>query len=481
MKEHRRLIFARACGLIACAALCAAPAVAAQSPHDTLARFVGRSAQPVHDPDELAALAAQRAVGYAGITLRPDGVLEASFTQRSELFGADGRAVDWSRSDSPAGRLARQLGAQRLRRVAFDAIQLADWKRSARALLGFRPVHWIDIDEGTNRLAIGIEDRAPVAQETALHGHLRSIGVPDSAISIVREATAEPYQQIGESLQFQIPPLAAGAKLLLYLGDAEQAGGKCTLAAAVLRDGVAGFLTASHCSATMFAADPPQANQRVVGPTNTRIEVGHEAVDPAALPEACAWRGTGAPPTLPPWPTKAAQCRFADASFVATRPGAVAVGRLLRAARVPLGSPSSPVADAVDRFVGTESFPVLGSAVAKVGMKTGAAHGRVSRTCVDTLVTQQGQATGKVLLCQWKALLYARHGDSGAPVFVPAQPRWASGLALSARQHLLAGVLSFGPAVEPETEAAAQAMEIGFSPWGSIAFELGGQWQVTTP
>lgn len=451
----------------------AVTAAAAQGSHDGVARFVGRAAEQARDPDELAALAAQRANGYAGVHVRSDGQIEVLFTPRSELFGAGGRASDWLGQPTAPAQLARALGARHLRQVEFDAIELLAWKRRARPLLEFRPVHWIDIDEAANRLVVGIEVQAPAHQEAEVRRQLRAAGIPARAIDVVREAPAVTYQQVGESLQFQVPPLAGGAKLVLFEGETEQSQSKCTITAAVRRDGKAGYLTASHCSAVMFGLDAPGSNYRVKSPSGDWVSAGGEVIDPAPRAGGCPWRIAAVPAVLARWTGARATCRFSDAGFAtASAPADVALGQLLHAPRVPVGSPEAPVADAVAELAGTESFALQGARVEKVGMKTGTTQGRVTRTCVDTRVTHQNEQTDKVLLCQWKARLYARKGDSGAPVVV-----WER----LANRFLLAGVLSTGPSDEPATEAEAQMMEIGFSPWGSVAWELGGQWDVAAP
>ena len=175
------------------------------------------------------------------------------------------------------------------------------------------------------------------------------------------------------------------------------------------------------------------------------------------------------------------RCRFADASFVAVAElRAIALGKLLVTAPFVFSTPpEAPVASATHEWAGTLAFPVLGSAVAKTGMRTGTSHGSVTRTCVDIRLTSGAIATNNIALCQWQARLFAWHGDSGAPIFAPL-PRSAAGPLVDARRKVLAGVLSTGP-VDDAPKAKAQRVEVTFSPWGSIAAELGGQWTLMPP
>lgn len=437
---------------------------AAEFPLDVLSRAAGvRSAEFV-DTDVLAALVAQRVPGYAGMLRREDGRIEVLLTEYSGLFAAGKADPGWQRSPAAAARLAQDLGASNLRRVEHDAASLLRWKGYARTAWQTGVMHGLDIDEASNRIVVLVDPRSSDTDRQALHQALMREGIPPQALALVPAPRQGAYQQVGVSLGFQVPPLAAGAKFRVQPAPQAAALGACTIGAALQRNGVAGFLVASHCTAAAFAPDPDSARFFVTSAAGERIMFGSEGGDPPA------WKCVGLGLQV-----QSALCRWADASFVAADKAAfAALGRILMAPRDAPDDPSGvafATASGSVPVTGTADWLPVGSSVSKTGIITGTSKGLVTRTCVDFLI--EGTSPPRVLLCQSQAQLYAKHGDSGSPIFLGPTP--------SSPGATLAGLLVGGPSVEPSTEGEASSMVITFSPWRGVAADLGGNLRVAAP
>jgi hypothetical protein len=207
------------------------------------------------------------------------------------------------------------------------------------------------------------------------------------------------------------PPEVQGHDLLSSIRPPEggvEIGGPtgCTLGFAGHLDGSWGFITNSHCTAQRGSV----TGATFVSPSGGS-PIGQETADPAY--NACF--------------LGAFSCRFSDAAFVAYNSGTSAVNEVAHtqgwaapnsgsgSLDINHGSPSLPI-------VGTESHPVGGEMLDKVGKKTGWTYGFVNRTCVMLGPTRNGnpvQVNGNraLMRCQNRATYTSNSGDSGSPVF----------------------------------------------------------------
>ena len=237
-------------------------------------------------------------------------------------------------------------------------------------------VVYTDADETRGRFVVGVVDRdvEPLARARA-----RAAGVPFQLVDIVE---TQPIVQV-TTLQDKVRPVVGGLQIRFsqYL---------CSLSFNAVRNGVSGFVTASHCSDIQGAADGTQYYQPLNQMTNEHI--GQEIADPGFF--RCA-RGR--------------KCRYSDANFSQADAGVVTLGGIAKTT-----GPNNGSLDIGGQFTITgEESGVAEQTVNKVGRTTGWTQGKVTNTCVNTGVS----GTNIVLLCQNFVDAGVGAGDSGSPVF----------------------------------------------------------------
>ena len=238
-------------------------------------------------------------------------------------------------------------------------------------------VVYTDADETRGRFVVGVVDRDV---EPLVHARARALGVPFQLVDVVE---TQPIVQV-TTLRNQVRPAVGGLQIRFsqYL---------CSLSFNAVRNGVSGFVTASHCSDIQGAADGTQYYQPLNQVTNEHI--GQEIADPGFF--RCA-RGR--------------KCRYSDANFSA---GDSAVNFTLGGIAKTTG-PNNGSLDIGGQFTITgEESGVAEQTVNKVGRTTGWTQGKVTNTCVNTGVS----GTNIVLLCQNFVDAGVGAGDSGSPVF----------------------------------------------------------------
>lgn len=278
-----------------------------------------------------------------------------------------------------------------IQKADYSFAQLKNWNDALRPVLNLPGVTFLDIQERTNRLAVGFEDPSNIG--TALSDLLSELGIPSEAVEIRQS------DRFVNMLRDRKRPLHGGTKIQYQTGIAGLGTGTCTMGFVATREQgpTNGFVTNSHCSRTEGAVDNGrywQANR----PLLSTDQVGTETVDPAYTVIA------GCPPGSPP-----NRCRRSDSNFV---------GGFTAGARGALPRP----AEGSFNWDGTSTFRIAevglgieGMPVTKVGQTTGRTTGTLDQTCVDL-----PKAGGLFLLCQNIATGAAGSvagGDSGSPVF----------------------------------------------------------------
>jgi hypothetical protein len=271
--------------------------------------------------------------------------------------------------------------------------QLKGWyDRMTFDVLGVPGVIFTDIDEGTNRLRIGVEKQAG---QGMIEAKLAKLGIPHEAV-IIEET--EPIQLATATLSSRIRPLEGGLEIRFLRNGTTFI---CTLGFGAIRSGVRGFVTNSHCSATRGAPDGTIYHQAAILADNSN-RVGSETVDPPYLPG-------GACPV-------ARVCRYSDSAFVRVPypSGPTTLSTVGYIART-TGLGSTVIDDARPRFrIASESSSVLlGMLLSKIGRTTGWSQGVVTGTCVNANVS----GTIFTMLCQGVVYAPSAAGDSGSPVF----------------------------------------------------------------
>lgn len=363
----------------------------------TNAQNVGEFQDEFVTSDDLFAEVARRVPGFGGFFLDQEGTRfniylleprteDAAIEAIGEVYGANyfqDNGLKYPPDD------IRVLIGQ------YDYQELLEWNIRTRDLLSLPGISLKGIDEGRNRLLIGLE-REGARQR--IQDALKQLGVPDEAVII--EVT-DPVRQLNHTLTSSPPVRPTVGGLQIDDGD----GAACSLGFNVIREatGRAGFVTNSHCTVEEAGGSDgrPIYQLDTVPPTN---RLGVETVDPPYFDTTVVSR-------CPAFDL----CRWSDAAFILydeeiTR----SQGHI---ARVPLGS-IGVISHAQQSFrISAESMgPMMGITLYKIGQSTGHTQGIVEQTCMD----MPAAAPGVTLLCQASvrgAGLVVALGDSGAPVF----------------------------------------------------------------
>jgi len=244
-------------------------------------------------------------------------------------------------------------------------------------------VVFVDLDEASNRVLVGVERGASHANITSLAARL---GVPAEAI-VTRDV--DPIQYAA-TLQDQVRPVVAGVQI--HFGNF-----LCSIGFNAVSGGQNSFVTASHCTNTQGGVEGTQYFQSLSSQPNSFI--GTEVADPVYVRGR---KGTACP--------KSRRCRFSDASRAAYAAGVpFTLGGIAQTS-----GPNNGSLTITGTFnVTSEGDAVVGDIVNKVGRTTGWTQGVVTNTCVNTGVS----GSNIVQLCQTFVSAGVGGGDSGSDVF----------------------------------------------------------------
>jgi hypothetical protein len=267
---------------------------------------------------------------------------------------------------------------------AQSAQALEAQHRRLLPLFELGPVVFTDADEANGRLVVGVRDRGA---EGLVRAQLARLGLTSESVDVVETEAIERVV----SLRDRVRPVTAGLQIRFDQFV-------CSLGFSAARGGVAGFVTAAHCSSTQGDADNTQYYQ----PLNQVPDefIGMEVADPAFF------RNTNGCP-------RGRKCRYSDSNFSA---GAIGVPFTLGGIARTSG-PNNGSLDIVGGFaISGEGSASVGETANKIGRTSGWTNGIVTRTCVNTGVS----GSNIVLLCQGfveNSVPIVQGGDSGSPVF----------------------------------------------------------------
>lgn len=388
--------------------------------------------------DELFEGVDQSAPGFGGMFYDEQGRLNVYLQDPAQAEAAEAAiAASFGADRIPEGGINVLVGE-------YSSSQLNDWhNRMSLDVLAMPGVVFTDVDEGVNRLRVGVEDLALVS---AVEERLAALDVPRAAVEIeqaepIMAATGPTATPIAgnKTLRDKIRPLIGG----LELDD-----GNCTLGFIAKLGNQTGFVTNSHCTLKMGVVDGGVFSQ-----SKPADKVGVEAKDPPFFDCLPSSKGTATPtPPAPPTPLPAPQlCRHSDSAFVHLNPG-VQAGLGFIAKTNAINSLNINIAKSVYRIVEIKQ-PVVGDKVNKVGRTSGTSQGAVSAVCQNLKV---GYEEGpKVILCSDQVAASAGGGDSGSPVFAVIG---------SGNDVRLYGILHSGP---PDDKS------FNFSNMGQVQRDLG--------
>lgn len=278
-----------------------------------------------------------------------------------------------------------------------------------------------DVDEAGNRVHIGVTNATTASRVRAV---LAGLGIPAGAATV---DIVKPIRQVA-TLRGAVRPVVAGVQINFP-------GFLCTLGFNATRSGVAGFVTASHCTNTQGGVESTPYWQPAQ--TTKPTQIATETVDPAYKS------------TLSGCPS-GRRCRRSDASFAKYINGtSKTLGSIARTSSTSSTNLTISGHWAVTGNATSSSFTV-GSTVNKVGRTTGWSKGKVVATCVTVNV----DGSNVTQLCQTVVNAKVGAGDSGSDVFSVT----------SGSNVKLDGVLWGG---------SSDGTQFVFSPFANITGELG--------
>jgi hypothetical protein len=245
-------------------------------------------------------------------------------------------------------------------------------------------VVFTDADESSGRFVVGVLDRGV---EGLVRARLATLGVPSQIVDVVETEAIVPVA----TLRDKVRPVEGGLQIRFtnYL---------CSLGFVAVRDGVTGYVTASHCSTTQGSVDSTKYYQ----PLNQNADefIGTEIADPSFFRNGDCPRGR--------------KCRYSDANFSQGAGNASSFGLGLIAKTDGVNTGSLQIGGTFG--IAGEGAAFSGQTANKVGRTTGWTQGMVTNSCADTGVS----GTNIVLLCQTFVEgngTIVGSGDSGSPVF----------------------------------------------------------------
>lgn len=255
-------------------------------------------------------------------------------------------------------------------------------------------VVFTDADETRGRLVVGVLNRG---LEQSVRTRLSALGIPSQSVDVVVSEPIVPVSAL--TLRDRIRPSSGG----VYGGSQIRFSNYlCSVGFSAVRNGVQGFVTASHCSTRQGAVDSTQYYQ----PLNQVAAdlVGTEIADPVYSKDIA-----GCP--------AGRKCRWSDANFSSGAAGA-GFTRGLIAKTDGVNTGSLALASSNWEFqISAEGSATQNVTLAnKVGRTTGWTRGTVTTTCANTGVW----GSNIVLLCQdfvEANVIIVDSGDSGSPVF----------------------------------------------------------------
>lgn len=329
--------------------------------------------------DERFAQMAQNVPGFGGMFLDEHGKVNIYLTDQTRVAAAQAEIISVFGNSVPQGDV-------RVLQGDYDYVQLKHWGDRMLALFDIPGVILTDIDETKNRLTVGVDDLG-IADQVAQA--LARLGIPSLAVNIVKTEPIVPLT----TLQDRVRPILAGLQINFP-------GFLCTLGFNAVRQGVNGFVTASHCTTTQGGVESTLYWQPLqsVDP----VQIGTETVDPLYLSSTC------------PSGLRGKLCRYSDSSFAAysSDPSVTyTLGSIEKTDSVNTGSLT--IAGSFRVTAKAASNALVGDTLNKVGRTTGWSQGQVVASCANVGV----QGSRIVQLCQDEVSATVGAGDSGSDVF----------------------------------------------------------------
>ena len=307
------------------------------------------------------------------------------------FFDAQGRPTVYLKHPAERANAERALAgylrghgvassALQVRRGDYDWNQLERWFAAASTeVLGLAGAVFVDADEASNRVRIGVERGA----EGMARAAVARLGIPADAVIV---AETEPIR-LAATLRDRVRPAVGGLQINFpgYL---------CTLGFNATAGTQSSFITNSHCTSTQGGVENTPYWQPLE--SVDAVSIGTEVSDPQYF------RRNGCP--------SGRRCRYSDAARVRYASGIdFSLGTIAKTT----GPNNNSITINGSFSISGEGAAAVGQQVSKVGRTTGWTQGQVTNTCVNTGV----QGSNIVQLCQTFVTAGVGSGDSGSPVF----------------------------------------------------------------
>jgi hypothetical protein len=290
-----------------------------------------------------------------------------------------------------------------VRQGAYDFRQLRAWSRIAERLLdATSSAVYLDVDESSNRIEVGVSDAPTAAQ---ISESLAGSGVPDAAMKVVVTGPDRTVTDITD----RVRPVPAG----VLITSARY----CTLGFSANYWGTPGFVTASHCTLKFASLTSADNWANWLHPTGY---LGREVADPSP------WQSTTDCQSFLLFGGGVnGKCRYSDAAVIDYRyvtGDSVDFGYIVRTMNPGSGvgivgsktiNPSNQHIELIGKYY---SIPT-GIYVDRVGQISGWMFHNISHSC-QTRFLHPGSSDVDVevkLWCQYATGGGANPGDSGGP------------------------------------------------------------------
>ncbi len=372
------------------------------SPSRTLSSGEGAFEEGERDLAEIVA----EVPSFGGFFANEDGSISV-WVRDEEHHEAAKRAI---RARVANQRIFTSFGSGPVRIVvlkgAYSVHELAAWR--AKLLTARREVPWrmLDLDEGRNRVSVGLASNTIDRDRAALLAFASVHGIPHEALLTVRTELPAESRTIAER-SVTVPNLGIYADTLVgglryhYWNQDTSVYSACTIGFPVtFSAGGSGFISAGHCSSFKWLTDGIGS---VVGqPGLGSGAIGFELLDP----------GGGNCPLLWFWCDR---YRYSDANLYSVTGRPVRLAHLARpSTRNSIWSigDTTLASAATIPIVGQSSSIVQGSTMDKIGATGGWIYGTIHSTCAAYVTT------GSLLVrCADAIGAQNQGGDSGGPVF----------------------------------------------------------------
>src|SRR6266852_6115824 len=325
------------------------------------------------------------------------GILKVHLQNLSEAEAARPHILKFLRDNYPSKdkeSASPKLEFERAK-TEFTWFDIYHFKEALRDVLTIHDTVYLDADEscGCVTVAISSEQARPLVEN-----FIKLTEVPAHAVRVQLTAPVSPWQD----LTGQFRPMVGGIQIKNDAGFFSilglRIGGTCTMTIVGTRFGIAGIITASHCTRVQGGVEATSFYQN--GKNLFGVDyVAHESADPVWVPG------------IPGCPT-GSLCRSSDSAFAVVdignqnaaldaiaRPNTLCLSPATPATSSPC-SLNLPSLTSMLTVTATAGPPLMGTVVTKVGRSTGWTGGPVTATCVTP-----STGTPLVPLCSTMATL----------------------------------------------------------------------------